>query len=187
MKESMKDMIKPGMVKNESLNSGSESKIINLEIDPKKIKIPLHASSNYSLDSLIKVIEEYMENELKKEELVVSPGFFEAYKGLPIDAYYNKTPVFIDGKWFPTSSLGGGGINPMAIIGLLFSTGIIKNDPLPTTKSKKEKALERGRAIYGSGSKEKKWSGDTKSLNEAINRLREEVEKNERNEENERN
>ena len=69
MKESMKDMMKPGMVKNDPLNSNSESKIVNLEIDPKKIKIPLHASSNYSLDSLVKVVEEYMKNELKKKEI----------------------------------------------------------------------------------------------------------------------
>ena len=188
MKESVKDMMKPNAAKNDLPDNDPEKKIVNLEIDPKKIKIPLHASFNYELDSLIKAVEAYMEKELKKKELVVSPGFFEAYKELPIDAYYNKTPVFIDGKWFPASALGGG-ISPMVIIGLLFSSGIIKDNPLPPTKSKKEKALERLRTVYGSETGNKKWSGDSRGLNDAINRLREEVEraKNEKNEENEGN
>ena len=179
MKETMKDMMmKPNQTKSDSLNNISERKTHNLEIDPTKITIPINASFNYSLDSLKKVVETYLEQEVRKKELVISPGFFEQYKELPIDAYYNKTPVFIDGKWIPQSALGGGGFSPLVIVGLLFGTGIIKDNPLPPTKSKKEKALERSRATYGT-KKDKKWDGDPSSLNEAINRLREEAMKKE--------
>ncbi len=176
MKETMKETMKPQTTDIGPSKNDHNEKTIKVEVDPEKIKIPMFVSFNHSLDSFKNKV---MEKTLKeKDMLVISPGFFIP-KELPFDAYYDDTPVFTDGKWVPKSALPGGGIGPMTIIALLFNTGIVKYDPLPATKSKKEKALERLREIYNSGTKEGKWDGDVTKLNDASNRLREEVAKEE--------
>ncbi|GHU92147.1 hypothetical protein FACS1894174_02540 [Bacteroidia bacterium] len=182
MKETMKETLKPQTTNTNTKGNKSEKKIIKLEIDPKKITIPIHSSYNYSLDSLKKEVMFRMEEEDILEEmnkLTISSYFFMPYTP-PIDAHYNKTPVFIDGKWIPASALPGGGISPVTIINFLFSSGVIKYDPLPPTKSKKEKALEHLREVYGTGIEDNNWNEKAQKLNEYINRLREEVEKNEK-------
>ncbi len=173
MKEMMNEHVKPRSIKNDTLNTKFGKETINLEIDPEKIRIPIYSSYKYRQDSLKnKSLKELAE----KKELVISPNFFKPYTNeeLPFDYYYDTTPVFTDGKWIAKSALPLGGISPMTIVALLFATGIIKDDPLPATKSRKEKALERLREVYGSGMDDKKWDGDVNKLNDAINKLREE-------------
>ncbi|MDR1368535.1 MAG: hypothetical protein LBJ72_00210 [Dysgonamonadaceae bacterium] len=174
MKETMKDVIKPLTAKKDPLKNNVDRKTIELEIDPKNIKIPLYTSFNYSRDSLKNAV---MSNMTEEDKYAISPYFFMPFtnEDLPFDYYYDDTPVFIDGKWIPASALPGGGIGPMTIINFLFSSGIVKYDPLPPTKSRKEKALERLREVYGSGMEDGKWDGDAKKLNAAINKLRDEM------------
>ncbi len=177
MKETLKETMKPQPVNTGLLKNDSDEKNVKVEVDPKKIKIPIFASFNYKQDSIKNKI---IERVLQEKILTISPGFFEAYKNLPFDAYYDETPVFTDGKWVPKSALPGAGIGPMTIVAILFKTGIVKYDPLPPSdrpKSRKEKALDQLREAYGTITTGGKWNGDVKELNDAINKLREEVEK----------
>ncbi|MDR3061540.1 MAG: hypothetical protein LBU57_05435 [Dysgonamonadaceae bacterium] len=175
MKETMKETLKPQTTNTNPDGNESKKKNLKLEIDPEKITIPIHSSFNHSRDSLRRKVMSRMEEEDILEEinkLIISPYFLIPYTP-PIDAHYNKTPVFTDGKWIPASALPGGGISPMTIINFLFNSGIVKYDPLPPTKSKKEKALERLREVYGTEIEDKNWHEKAQKLNEYINRLRE--------------
>ncbi len=161
IKESMKPQM---MLKSDSmmLFKNWNPELLKLETDPEKIAMPIHSSFNHRLDSFMNKVRESLI--LSEPQYVISPYALMPYtnEDLPIDFYYDDTPVYLNGKWYPTSALPGGNagggllsiiqggvaFSPVVIFQLLLQFGVIKNDPLPPTKSKKQKALEQIKKIY---------------------------------------
>ena len=113
---------------------------VKLEIDPAKIKIPMHATFDFRLDSLHLTVPE----DIESNQYTISPYLMASptNRKMPFYESYDETLVFIDGKWVPESSLVGIGV-----------FGVLKkimpfNDPVVSRPSKKQKALQRIKLVY---------------------------------------